>query len=279
MRTIPKPTIDVRDVFKDSITKVRNANLKMRLVACEDAIAAASEDYDEKATIEELRTCHYPQVTNGDVTKAEMKGVYDRMINKDNPGRVHYDTLMSMPNSDKCPLCGQRAVSTLDHHVPRDAQPIFIVTPFNLVPTCKDCNFNKLHTVAKSPSEEAFHPYYDDFNDAMWLEASLVQLCPPVVSFTTLSPNTWTQVKIDRLENHFRLLKLKSLYESEGAEELVGILGHLIKLFDSGGADLVQKYLLDIAASQRSHKLNSWQTALYLELSTSKPYCEGGFRF
>ena len=51
--------------------------------------------------------------------------------------------LMSLANTGKCPICGIGQASTLDHYLAKTIYPTYAVTPYNLVPVCKDCNFAK----------------------------------------------------------------------------------------------------------------------------------------
>lgn len=43
----------------------------------------------------------------------------------------------------KCPLCGVRDVTDLDHYAPRSIFPEYSVHPKNLIPTCHECNKQK----------------------------------------------------------------------------------------------------------------------------------------
>lgn len=57
--------------------------------------------------------------------------------------------LMSLANTGKCPICGIGQASTLDHYLAKTIYPTYAVTPYNLVPVCKDCNFAKSDSIMR----------------------------------------------------------------------------------------------------------------------------------
>lgn len=80
-----------------------------------------------------------------DLTKKQLLKVYSaRMAKPGSVGRPIYNKLMVVPQK-RCSLCAQRDVSTLDHYLPESHHSLLVVVPVNLVPSCKDCNFNKLN--------------------------------------------------------------------------------------------------------------------------------------
>ncbi|TGA97710.1 hypothetical protein E4665_11460 [Sporolactobacillus shoreae] len=74
-----------------------------------------------------------------------MKVYTQKMVPKSQLGRPYYDLFLSLPPNEKCPYCGQKKVSTLDHFLPKSVYTPLIVTPTNLVPSCKDCNTEKYY--------------------------------------------------------------------------------------------------------------------------------------
>lgn len=63
----------------------------------------------------------------------------------------------------KCPLCGVRDVTDLDHYAPRSIFPEHSVNPRNLIPTCHECNLEKDHVwLTKGGHRIIFHAYFDN---------------------------------------------------------------------------------------------------------------------
>ena len=119
-----------------------------------------------------------------------MEKVYtDRMAKEKVPGRPVYDRLKA--SQDICPFCGQRVVSQLDHYLPKANFPVLSVVPYNLVPSCSDCNKSKLSDVPNSEEEQIFHPYYDDVTTEQWLFAEVVEGTEVTLCFYVEAPDAW----------------------------------------------------------------------------------------
>jgi 5-methylcytosine-specific restriction endonuclease McrA len=141
MRKLEKPTDLPTEVFLECISNYRDKDLKTRLSSYTDEIKRVAETYEKKVQNASLHTLATQDKEDGVVKKSDMIDVYkNKFSKKGQPGRTYYDKLMAIPKSKKCPLCGQRVVSSLDHHLPKTKYPVLSVTPVNLVPACSDCN-------------------------------------------------------------------------------------------------------------------------------------------
>lgn len=217
-------------------------------------------------------------MVGGQVTAKEMGRVYsNRMAKKGAPGRDVYEAILHSAPQDRCPLCVQRMVTTLDHHLPKAYYPVFSVNPLNLVPACADCNKAKLSNYPENPEEVPLHPYYDNIDGDRWLVAAVVQTAPAAMRFYVQPPGVWDPVLAERLRRHFDELCLATLYGSEAAEELVNIRSQLVGLHGAGGGNLVQTELEHRAASCEAARRNGWRTACYRAWADSDWFCGGGF--
>jgi hypothetical protein len=199
------------------------------------------------------------------------------MVAKKSPGRDVYDKLMSLAYYGKCPLCGQRDVSTLDHYLPKAHYPALAVAPLNLVPACKDCNKAKLASLPASAEEEMLHPYFDDIDGDRWLYADVVEGAPAALRFRVDGPDDWDDILVARVTLHFETLGLGPLYAAQGADELLNIRHQLQTIFNAGGEQLVRDELLTRAESSRTARLNGWRVAAYEAYAQSDWFCAGGF--
>jgi hypothetical protein len=251
--------------------------LKERLTATEPYVVAAAMAFDTAATNAQLHTIP-SQTTVGRVTKEEMVYVYDgRMADKESPGRYIYDEIITAPAQGRCPLCGQRNVTTLDHHLPKARFPALAVVPTNLVPSCYDCNIVKRTVMPQTQEEQTLHPYYDDVETDRWLEATVIESHPAALTFEVRPPATWDHVKSSRAVNHFAVFELGSLYSSEAAAMLSDIRYFLVSIYSKAGTEGVRSHLAEMSMSCEMANLNSWRAATYRALSSSQWYCEGGF--
>lgn len=266
------------DVFAACISRIRDPRLKLKMESIAHLVVAASADFDRLATQTRLHQFVRQAVVGGVVSTAEMEAVYtQRMAKKSAPGRDAYDELFISALNGKCPLCGHRTVSTLDHHLPKAHYPVLAVVPLNLVPACGDCNKSKLAVLPTSPNQETLHPYYDNVDGDRWLFAEVVVSTPAALRYRVQAPAHWSVVLADRVALHFKTLGLGALYSAESADELMNIRGQLETIHAAGGSALVETELRERATSCRRARMNGWRTAAFEALADSAWFCDGGF--
>lgn len=276
MRKLTKPTRKAGETFATCISLVRDPAMRQHLAALRPRVEAAATDYEAKAS---LAQWHRVVKTGalGPVPKNELVKTYsNRMAKSNGPGRSIYDELIIVPQR-RCPLCGQRDVSTLDHYLPEAHYSLLTVLPVNLIPSCKDCNFKKRDAVPGSAETQTFHPYYDNFDDGTWLKAELVNVDPLCVVFEVVRPDGWSATKVARARHHFGTLELDALYSDHAASEFIEIKGRLRELHNAGGKAAVREDLESTAKSITQRHPNSWRGALYVAASATDWFCEGGF--
>lgn len=278
MWSLESPELDTEETYAMCISRVRSAALKTRLEAVTADVVIAADEYEAAAIAAELHTIASADNVGALVTRDEMAKVYAyRMVKKGAPGRPIYDELLASAPHDRCPLCGQRIVSTLDHHLPKARFPALVVTPINLIPACADCNKLKLDAVPEAAEEVMLHPYFDDIEDDRWLYAEVTEKVPAGVRFFVVPPESWDELTGVRVELHFSVLQLSPLYAAQAAQELVSIRFYLSQLHVAGGADAVQAHLLEMAESTAHAHTNAWRTATYEAFAESAWFCSGGF--
>ena len=278
MRKLAKPSLDPGVVFSVCISRVRDRDLRKRLKAVLPRVTAAALRYEEAGTAGRLHTLKARRSVGARVSTAEMAAVYDnRMARRGSVGRPLYDRLQSAAPQGRCPLCGQRTVSTLDHYLPKAKFPVLAVVPANLVPACLDCNKAKLDAVATAAEDQTLHPYFDDVDRDSWLAAVIVEELPASLVFSVRRCASWDNITDARVRTHFKIFKLGELYGSHAAEELLNIRYQLCELGGAGGAVAVRTHLQEQAKSRAAHQVNSWQTAMYRALAASDWFCTGGY--
>lgn len=277
MLKLDHPPYSAEDTFATCISRVRIPALKARLVSATQSIIDASEAYEIAAQAQTLDQIVQHPLVNGTVTTAEMEAVYtDRMAKQNTPGRPIYDDIFAAAKG-RCPLCAHRAVTTLDHHLPKARYPALAVAPLNLVPSCSDCNKAKLARVPHAPEDVSIHPYFDDVDSERWLFAEVLEVAPASIRFRVEPPAAWEALLAERVRRHFRGLSLSALYGSEAAEELLNIRHLLAAIHATGEADQVRSYLEEHAESCLTGRLNGWRGATYEAWAESDWFCDGGF--
>jgi hypothetical protein len=132
MLKLDHPAYSAEDTFAACISCIRAPALKARPVSATQSIIDASDAYEIAAEAQILDQIVPDPLVNDTVTTAEMEAVYtDRMAKQNTPGRPIYDDIFAAAKG-RCPLCAHRAVTTLDHHLPKTHYPALAVAPLDL---------------------------------------------------------------------------------------------------------------------------------------------------
>ena len=271
MKKLEKPKIIQKDIIDACIYNVRKQPTLTNIKNSTTCIIRESKKYDEwgqKGKLWKIPVC---LTLDGGATKEDMVWIYEQKF-VGGHGRKYYDKIMGIPPFSRCPFCGVRRVSTLDHYLAKSKYPVFAITPYNLVASCFECNKKKLDLIIKKREEELFHPYYDDFDDEIWLRARVSFDEEIIFEFYTDRPDRWTEEKYNRVKNHFEKLGLDDLYISHAAEEFAECKDNIKRLYKIGGEDLVRKELLNRIKEHRNNMKNTWRAALYEGLLNSSDF-------
>ena len=279
MRPVSRPRFGVQDTYALCIGGVRNKHFRARLKSITSEVVNAAESYAERAAAMELHLIPQEEDVAGIVTKDEMVGVYDkRMARKGSRGRSVYDGLKGLPDYGICPFCDHCPVSTLDHILPKALYPALVVTPDNLVGSCRECNSSKSANAPTNGGNVPLHPYFDDVSSDRWLEAIVVVGEVPSVMFFVKFVPQWTDEMNARVRQQFETLQLGRLYSSQCAREISGRRITLCRVYRAAGWKGVRRELKQRAIEWGGHNINGWQAVMFRALSKSKWYCKKGFR-
>jgi len=264
MIKLEKPKMNQKDIINDCIENMREGPVKERIKDSVDEIVCKSLLYDKKAEKEELSSIKIHSKLENGATKADMIKLYDnKFVPQKEKGRIYYDAIKLLAKNNKCPYCGQREVSTLDHYLPKALYPTYAVTSYNLVPSCKDCNFGKLDTDLDTRENEVIHPYYDDFSTEKWIVAEMIEEEPIAFEFKVQCPKEWDVIKQKRAEYHFKCFDLNDLYKPYASEEFMCCYERIKRLYKRGGKALAIENLKEEIEDRDRVRLNTWQSAMY----------------
>lgn len=266
---------DVKEIFEECISNIRNQILKSEYLNCTEDIILDTKEYTKRM---ELGTVHKMKSKESikNVTKEQMIKVYDtKLSKKGQPGRKYYDKIISLPEYGMCPYCGQRTAATLDHFMPKSKYTSLVVTPSNLVPSCIDCNKLKLDSTFTTREDTFINPYFTDLHEKAWL---IVKIIPEendfVVEFTIDKDVLEDATLYKRYMSFFDMLELNKLYISHSAQALVGLKKRLAKIYaKAGGKEGVIQDLCE-SMEQEAYPLNHWKIALYRALLSDQWFLE-----
>lgn len=260
---IPKPEIDVRDVFDLCISNMHESN-KRKYLPCLDEIIVATENYEINMAQGTPQNVSVSQQVAG-VPRKEVEKLYvDKLSKAKQPARKYYNQIMDAAPRGICPYCHQQIASTLDHYYPKAHYPALIISPTNLVPACSNCNKNKLDTVIEKKEDAVLNPYFEDADQVIWLKAILKEDLES--EFLTMTFCVDSEIDCDsdlrqRLENQFELLQLNRLYSSHAAEELIAISRRAVQIYKVRGTEEVRSSIRE-AVQINDYRPNSWQMAM-----------------
>lgn len=279
MKVLSAPGFTSREVLAACANSVQNKEFARRIELAVPIAEVNEGHYCRLGAGGSLFTLRQEAGPLDKISAAEIKGLYTgTLAKKGSTVRYLYDAIRLGAPNGICPLCNQRVVKTLDHYLSKDTHPQLAVTPANLVPSCSDCNKEKLNRLAKSASEQTLHPYFDNTGGASWLVANVVEASPVAAIYQVVPPQGMNPIMQKRLSTHFKTFGLAELYSTHAAVELVNVRFALVELSNVAGPQGVRSFLAGQAASRMAADRNSWTSALYAALAESNWYCEGGYK-
>lgn len=268
------PDIEQADILDACIDNMDDLDRKTRLTNCKLDIINYSQHYAETAEERTLSSEVAPESDSiGELKKDDMVFLYEARLVKSKKGRFYYDKIKANAPNEICPFCGYYDVDTLDHYLPKALFFQYSVTKENLVPACIKCNKNKRTEVPEDRAQEIIHPYYDDFDDEVWLVADInIDAGEPFgFSFYVFKPDSWSEEKYQRAENHLKVFKLKRLFRLVSAAAISKELKSFAKLYGRiHDFDIVRDHVEDLCNVERDENRNSWKAAMYQCLHDSE---------
>ena len=265
MRHLVKPEFDVKEIVEDCAKSYRDYDKRQQFTDNSEYIKRMSQEYDTHADIGDWVSIKKEKTVNGVISVADMKSLYEQKFaaHPDVRGK-YYDKILILAQGGKCPICGIGQVSNLDHYLAKSIYPTYTVTPVNLIPVCRDCNFNKLDKSITSNDDAPLNPYYDDVDAFEWLGASITSSDDTFVATYFVNP----EIEIDapelyaRLCNHFAIYKLAVAYSTQATTEIAENLLLWKEKYLKWGEAEFRKYLQDCLRSKEKYQKNTWNTAL-----------------
>ena len=174
MKKLKKPEFNVKNIVCDCAESIQNSDKRNRIINASDEIQIRSSEYDSLAENQLLSEIKEHDIVAGNITKSEMVELYDRKFVLHEKVRPKYYDKILVSTSGICPICCLGQVGNLDHYLPKSLYPTYAVTPYNLLPVCRDCNHDKRNQNFVNNYEATLHPYYDEVDSVIWLKAEML---------------------------------------------------------------------------------------------------------
>jgi len=275
MRRLVPAALDARRVFIACAVRTDDGALKRRLLASADSIEIIAQEYDQLGANSSLGSFSQSPVYPFAAAGGELGGLYNRVL-RDGGERKTYDIIMQSAPRGVCPQCGVGRVRTLDHYLPKTRFPELAVVPRNLVPTCRDCNFDKREHYDQDDRSYLFHPYYDNW-DGYRLVIAAVSSSPRIsLEYSIAAPQNAPPLIVDRARSHFSVLNLGELYAMNAGSALGEVKINCARAA-SGGALAVREYLSIQEAAAARVEPNGWRAAMYGAMAADEEFYSGAY--
>lgn len=280
MRNLPLPSRDKsREQLKKSIYTYMYKKVKHGHNITDDEIDGILDLYDS-----------YDNVCG--VAKEEFKGggfakslreAVKLAYNKTYEGNsLHSIRTELFANAKLCPICGIEPPTDLDHHLPESVFQLLSIYIRNLVPLCHKCNKRKLAGFEGDDRGgiKYMHAYLDILPDAQFLQAEIIINNNNSLSITFgIDENAGlSKDYLTRMNAQITKLELNSRYQKEVNSYLSGHAVTLQTFFQTGGKDVVKRFLAATAKHERNEFYrNHWRPTLLDALAAHDEFTDGGF--
>lgn len=251
-------------------------NLRSNLTNSTGELTAGHHEYCQLGTDGLLHTLtalskKLPENTlvTGQLSKGDLKKLYYNYFSAEGkPAREIYNSIMSS-SKEFCPFCcGIGVTRTLDHYLPLARYPQYAIEPFNLVPSCRDCNMgSKKASVATSEGEQVLHSYLDNdrYFDEQWLYARY--LVKPegeenAVEYYVDPPAAWNIEYREKVQNHFDTFDLSLRFSKEAGPRAAIYVKQIDSLMSVIGCMDRSKAIVLQTVIDRNPSPNHWEKVL-----------------
>ena len=185
--------------------------------------------------------------------------------------------LVKLPNNrsfDTCQYCAINSINTLDHILPKEKFPEFVVHPKNLFPACSLCNGKKSTKFLNRGIPEFLNLYIHKLPQVQYLFVEIIldkntfNLRFYLKNINSIDPNIFAII-----ENHYSNLDLLSRYEKQ-ANSIISIFEDTI-LSNLGSQtldELLQMCINSLPAYRKTLGYNHYKIILEEELCTGSAF-------
>lgn len=167
MKSLARPLQEktAKDIFEECVKDYSKKDLKNGMMKFLNDVETCAEDYNNTIP-HNIENFIHPCLSEKDTVA--LKNVYkDKFSKAGSVGRKYYDIIMAQAQG-VCPICGTGTPTNLDHYLPQSSYPLLVVTPLNLIPSCRDCNMGKGSYFSAKSIDLPLHPYFDKIQ-CKWL--------------------------------------------------------------------------------------------------------------
>ena len=175
MKRINKASILPNDLLDEVEGRKKKEN-KIRLQGMMNSLRRLYEEYADKANKGVLHTLISQWDYDKTMTDSDGYFLYHQYDNS-KKSMADLQTKIIEANGGKvvlrCPICGLRETSDMDHYAPRQLFPEYSIHAYNLIPICHQCNNDKSNLWCENGHRLIFNAYYDTPTDEPIFDVSV----------------------------------------------------------------------------------------------------------
>lgn len=274
---VDPPSVTVAQAAQACARGLRDRELAARVTASVPTLTSNSTAFRTATRTQQQHDITATTYQVPGVSGDELRSLYRGQLAKvRRPGREVYSQIMAGARHGLCSYCQYGQAKTLDHFVPKTLVPALSIEPWNLVPSCHQCNHHLATGYSSTAEHQLLHPY--DMPDlGRWLHAQVLHALPVSVEFSA-QPAADTDPELRaRVVNQFDSLNLAELYAVVSAQDISWITRTLTTHFASAAREQVSDYLQELADGALEENENSRRGAVLEALANDTWYCTSGF--
>lgn len=165
--------------------------------------------------------------------------------------------------NDICPLCECDSVATMDHYLPKEKYPLFVVHPRNLIPCCNSCNQHKSDNVFKDGKRVFWNCYLDSPINTRYLYCTISSKDGLIAGEFSIDTRNLPEQEASVIENTMNKdgQSVLSQYNKKVGNEIKELIKRISnRMLDGDGFDEIIKKIKDLDLSKNI--LNDWKDVL-----------------
>lgn len=257
----------------------------MNYKANREVVEGISLYYKKLAEMDILCLFNKQHLNYTDFADKDLKALYGKMVNI--KSKKYHDYILCNVGLGICFYCAVGPAETIDHYLPKGRFPELSIEIYNLIPSCSKCNSTKSTYFSLDRSKQLIHPYFSGkYYTSKWMYACLNKdyvnhLCRSPITFI-VNPDDMNDKNKERLNNHFKVLKLNDIYVKKSLFYLSYLANRLDEMQNS---QLRQEFLREESKKEYPEDIsfemmgsNWWKSVLYECLANNQWYCERGYK-
>lgn len=267
MYRLDRPNVDSTTTYTNAVAAISSPSLRSLYSEASSTVEKCCDRFDSMALSHQFNTVRSTDYAVPELTDVDMMAnLYDRQFNRSARTRAAKNSIRNAASNSICPYCGDGVVAEIDHYLPKSIFAGTTIHTSNLVPSCRDCNYEKRAYRPSIHTPAVLHPYYDSLLDFKWLIATLALNGngKPIINFH-IDASTLSKEYEDRLKAHMKVFKLNERYGIKAAQ-LLNEFEMMIrsKIGEATSLQDARSHLtFSMARYDLGTRINSWESATY----------------